>query len=469
MEEQNVETTQWEISIDTWTNSITDNAVVSYWLKVWIGIAVFIVLIIFSRVVTRIVRKNIKRHLEETNPTWAGKIAKLLWSILFWVLMLFALFICFEIMGINIWLLISWVSLWVWLAFKEVLWNMFAGIMILYTKEFKMWDIIEIQSGDGYFWRIEEITIRYTVIRTLDLRQVIIPNMTMISEPIKTFSSEDLVKLNTIIWISYGSDVTKAIQVLKDTINSFDFVKAKENTTVFVLEFGKSTINLKCIFCFDPKCGIIWEVAIWQINERIPKAFEENWIKFSYDHIVLNFENNDWWSNEKVQALLANEAKVNNDENLNNDEEFNNLEDNSAIWYDNVEDNNVEDNNAENTTFENEMINGVENEVIKHEEVENSFAEDNMNKNVDMINDEEFVNNNEIENDINESKKVIEYANQQVIPDSNEPVVENTENTTSTPETPLNESSDSSINNNGINNSSDTDGVTDSFYSKYSE
>jgi small-conductance mechanosensitive channel len=57
--------------------------------------------------------------------------------------------------------------------------------------------------------------------------------------------------------VSYKTDLTKAIQVLKDTINSFDFVKAKENTTVFVLEFGKSTINLKCIFCFDPKCGII--------------------------------------------------------------------------------------------------------------------------------------------------------------------------------------------------------------------
>lgn len=309
MEEQTVETTQEEISLDTWTNSITDNAFVSYWLKIWLGVVVFLILAILSKVATRIIRRNIRKHLEETNPTWAAKIAKLLASIAFWILMLFAIFICFEIMWVNIWLLISWVSLWVWLAFKEVLWNMFAGIMILYTKEFKMWDIIEIQTWDGYFWRIEEITIRYTVIRTLDLRQVIIPNMTMISEPIKTFSSEDLVKLNTIVWISYKSDVTKAIEVLKDTINSFDFVKSKENTNVFVLEFGKSTINLKCVFCFDPKCGIIWEVAIWQINERVPLAFEENGIEFSYDHIVLNFEDTNKETNEKVKQLFANEEK----------------------------------------------------------------------------------------------------------------------------------------------------------------
>jgi small-conductance mechanosensitive channel len=76
---------------------------------------------------------------------------------------------------------------------------MFAGMMILYTKEFKMGDVIEVQSDQIYFGRIEEITIRYTVIRTLDLRQVVIPNMTMISKPIKTFSSENIVKLNTTV------------------------------------------------------------------------------------------------------------------------------------------------------------------------------------------------------------------------------------------------------------------------------
>jgi len=309
MEWENLSTGQ-TITIDSWTSNITDNAILSYWLKIGAWILVFILLAVVSKIITKIIKKNIRKHLEETNPTGAAKIAKLLWSILFRILMLFALFISFEIMWVNIWLLVSWVSLWVWLAFKEVLGNMFAWIMILYTKEFKMWDIVEIQTWEWYFWRIEEITIRYTVIRTLDLRQVIIPNMTMISEPIKTFSSEDLVKLNTVVWISYKSDVTKAIEVLKDTINSFDFVKSKENTTAFVLDFGESTIDIKCLFCFDPNCGIIWEVAVWQINERIPKAFKENWIHFSYPHVIVNFENKP--DNWKYEEFIANEKESQN-------------------------------------------------------------------------------------------------------------------------------------------------------------
>ena len=248
--------------------------------------------------------------MEKTNPTWANKIWRLMWNITFYVLIIFAFFISFEIMWMNIWLLISWVSLGLWLAFKEILWNMFAGMMILYTKEFRMWDIIEIQSDQTYFGRIEEITIRYTVIRTLDLRQVVIPNMTMISKPIKTFSSENIVKLNTTIWIHYDSDVTKAIQVVKTAINNFDFVQDKDNTTVYVTNFWSSSIDLKCIFCFDPNCWIIWDFAIWYINEKINEEFNKNGIQIPYNHSTLTFE-----KNEEKQKLLKNLENIKNTEN----------------------------------------------------------------------------------------------------------------------------------------------------------
>lgn len=297
-------------SIQAWTTNITDNAIIWYALKIGTWILIFILLTIISKIIANIIKKNIRKHMEESNPAWAKKIAKLLWNITFYILILFAIFISFEIIGINIWLLISGVSLWVWLAFKEVLWNMFAGMMILYTKEFKMWDIIEIQWWENYFWRVEEITIRYTVIRTLDLRQVIIPNMTMISEPIKTFSSEDIVKLNTTIWISYENDVNKAIETAINAINSFDFVKSKENTVVFVSDFWKSSIDLKCLFCFDPKCWIIWEIAVWEIHQKIWEEFKENGIKFTHHHITLNFEP---WEDEKRKIINMLDNKEQNE------------------------------------------------------------------------------------------------------------------------------------------------------------
>jgi len=291
-------------------NTITDSQIWWYILKISTWIFVLILLFLIAKIISGVVRRNIRRNMEKTNPTWANKIWKLMWSITFYILVIFAFFISFEIMWMNIWLLISWVSLGLWLAFKEILWNMFAGMMILYTKEFRMWDIIEIQSDQTYFGRIEEITIRYTVIRTLDLRQVVIPNMTMISKPIKTFSSENIVKLNTTIWIHYDSDVTKAIQVVKTAINNFDFVQDKNNTTVYVTNFWSSSIDLKCIFCFDPNCWIIWDFAIWYINEKINEEFNKNGIQIPYNHSTLTFE-----KNEEKQKLLKNLENIKNTEN----------------------------------------------------------------------------------------------------------------------------------------------------------
>lgn len=283
-----------------WVANITDNVIVGLIIKILLWIGVFIFLLLISKIISNIIKRNITNHMEESNPAWAKKIGSLLGNIVFYVLVLLCVFISFEIMWLDIWLIVSGVSLWVWLAFKEILWNMFAGMMILYTKEFKMWDIIEVDADQNYFWRIEEITIRYTVIRTLDLREVVIPNMTMISVPVKTFSSENLVKLNTIVGVRYDTDIEKAILVLKEAINSFDFVKEKENTTVFVLEFWASSILLKCIFCFDPQCGIIWDFAVWYVNEKIREEFIANGINFTYDHLVLHIEN--WDPSNNTQA-----------------------------------------------------------------------------------------------------------------------------------------------------------------------
>lgn len=114
---------------------------------------------------------------------------------------------------------------------------MIAGIMILTTKQVKLGDIIEVAIDGGYFGRVEEITIRYTVLRTLDLRQVVLPNMSLISTPIKTYSSEELVKMRVLASIHYDADIATSIKVIVDAVNSLDFIKNKESTSAYVTEF----------------------------------------------------------------------------------------------------------------------------------------------------------------------------------------------------------------------------------------
>lgn len=181
--------------------------------------------------------------------------------------------------------------------------------MILYTKEIKLWDLVEVQADQAYFWRIEEITIRYTIIRTIDLRQVVLPNMTLISIPIKTYSAEPVVKLGVLQRADYESDPTQAIEIMKDAINSMDFVKNKENTKVFINERWDSYIEYKWYFEFDPNSGygLLYEVAIAQVSKKIYEARLEKGIEAPYDTKTINFESKD--AQKKIQEHIQERIK----------------------------------------------------------------------------------------------------------------------------------------------------------------
>lgn len=269
-------------------NTLMDNVIVIYIIKIFAAILVIIFLLMVSKIIAKIVRKKLVKWSEWNKHI--DKIGKLVHDIVFYVLVIFSFFIGFEIVWFKVGLIMGWISFWVWLAFKEILGNMIAGIMMLYTKEFKLWDIVEIYADQKYFGRIEEITIRYTIIRTLDLRQVILPNMTLISVPIKTYSSEELIKLKSVFEVHYDADVSKAIRVITETINSCPFVKEKENTKVIFWEYWYSNIEIIAFFYFDPKCWIIPEIALWEINWMVSDAFEKNDIDISYDMLTLTFE-----------------------------------------------------------------------------------------------------------------------------------------------------------------------------------
>ncbi len=278
-----------------------NSAVVSYGLKILWAIAVIIVLLMISKFISWIVRRNIVRNADPNNKQ-AEKIAKLMGNITFYILVIFSFFIGFEIVGFNVGLIVGGISFWVGLAFKEILGNIVAGIMILYTKEFKLGDMIEINADQVYFGRIEEITIRYTIIRTLDLRQVILPNMTLISVPIKTFSSEPFIRLAVLQRADYDSDPNKVIEVIKNAVNSVEFVKNKQNTKVFVNEWRDSYVEYKSFFEFDPNCWLLHEIAIAQVSKKIYEELLANGIDCPYDIKTINFETKE--DQQKIQQTI---------------------------------------------------------------------------------------------------------------------------------------------------------------------
>lgn len=255
--------------------------------KLVLAIVVVILFIVVAKLVVRFTKNKILQLSDLHNQEQGEKVANLIGDIVFYTLMIFAVFIWFQILGMDVGLILGWVSFWVWLAFKEVLGNMIAGIMILSTKQLNIGDVIEVKNSDNIFWRIEEITIRYTVIRTLDMRQVVLPNMTLINTPIKTFSAEEIVRIDDAVQVDYTTDLALAQKVVIEAINQVDRVQAKDATRTAIKSFDDSGITITYYYYFDPKAGILADYLKWIINESINNTFNAYGISIPFPHTTL--------------------------------------------------------------------------------------------------------------------------------------------------------------------------------------
>lgn len=274
-------------------DNMISNPYLAFFVKLFVALIIVIILIFISYFISNFIKKKIIKNNVVDNDEYAQKIWNLVWDIIFYCLMIFSIFIWFEIIWFQVWLILWWISLWIWFAFKEILSNMIAWIMILTTKEFKLWDIVEIKRQDTYFGRIEEITIRYTVIRWFDLRRVIIPNLILITYPIKTFNSEEVIRLETTVTLWFDVNLEKAIEIIRATVNSLDFVLEKNSTRVIIDWFGDNWINVRVMFFVDPNVEILYQVLISDVNKAINTACKDNDIVIPYPHTVITVDKND--------------------------------------------------------------------------------------------------------------------------------------------------------------------------------
>ena len=283
----------WKEIAKQWFDNFLDNPFVMFILKLLLAIIVVVIMLIISKIIATTIRKKIIKNNITDDDENITKIWNLVWDIIYYTLLTFSVFIGFDIVWFDLWILLWWISFWLWFAFKDMLSNMISGIIVLSTKDYKLWDLIEIEWKYNYIWYIEEITIRYTTIRQFNNQKIIIPNLEMTTNPVKTFTSEEIIRWEIRVSISYNDDIEKAKKVIIEAINKESYIVDKDKTNVIVESFWDSWINLLVWFYFDPNWNM-WYLAIKsKINTIIKKALKENNINIPYPHTTLTVDKND--------------------------------------------------------------------------------------------------------------------------------------------------------------------------------
>jgi small conductance mechanosensitive channel len=265
-----------------WFQYLVENPFFMKFVEIILAIIVFAFLIFVSKLVSNLIKKRVIWHIDDNqrDENSVAKVANLVGDIVFYALIMFSLYICLNIVWLDAGLLLGGLSIGIWFAFKEVLGNLISWLLIFSTKEYKIWEIIEIKlRGTLYLGKIEEITIRYIVLRTFDLRRVVIPNINFIWTQVKTYTSEDTIRYDTIFTIPSTSNLDTAKTMIINTINTLEFISNPELTQILVEKFDEKHITLKILYSFNPNCNIPWHVIKSEISRSILSLMQEHHFK----------------------------------------------------------------------------------------------------------------------------------------------------------------------------------------------
>ncbi|WP_460516243.1 mechanosensitive ion channel family protein [Cyclobacterium sediminis] len=131
-------------------------------------------------------------------------------------------------------------------ALKDIGENFLAGILLAFKRPFKIGDMVEINGLSG---KVRALNLRDTQVKTIDGKDVFIPNATIIKNPMINFTIDGYLSYSFIVGLDYGSDYEAALKLISELIQSVPGVlDGDKKPTVYVKELASSTLNVKITY-----------------------------------------------------------------------------------------------------------------------------------------------------------------------------------------------------------------------------
>lgn len=127
-------------------------------------------------------------------------------------------------------------------AFKDILQNLLAGLLLLINRPYRRGDQIVVKDFEG---TVEHIESRATLIKTYDGRRVIIPNSDVYTSAVIVNTAFDIRRDEYLIGIGYGDEPEATAATFIAAIAKVEGVLADPAPEVLPWELAESTVNLK--------------------------------------------------------------------------------------------------------------------------------------------------------------------------------------------------------------------------------
>lgn len=132
---------------------------------------------------------------------------------------------------------------------QELVANFISGILLLFEQSIRPGDVIEVNNKVG---RVEKLRIRSTTVRTNDNVEMIVPNQTLLTSSVTTYTHSDRsVRIHIPVGVSYSSDPVEVRQILLGAARRHGLVRENPAPIVFFEGYGESSIDFSLAVWID--------------------------------------------------------------------------------------------------------------------------------------------------------------------------------------------------------------------------
>ncbi|MEO0530616.1 MAG: mechanosensitive ion channel family protein [Planctomycetota bacterium] len=171
-------------------------------------------------------------------------------------------------------------------AFKDIVENFLAGVLILWKFPFDPGDFIVCGDIDG---TVEEVTIRMTEVRRTNGELVVLPNAKLFKEPVVVRTSKSVRRMTIPAGVAYEADVDEARRVITEAVEACETVDNDHPIEVFVDGLGASSVDF----------AVTWWCGAMPLEERasrdevvgaVKKALDAAGIEIPWPQQVVSFK-----------------------------------------------------------------------------------------------------------------------------------------------------------------------------------
>ncbi len=134
-------------------------------------------------------------------------------------------------------------------AFKDILQNFLAGILLLLTEPFRIGDQIRVGEFEG---TVEDIQTRATLIKTYDGRRVVIPNGELFNQSVVVNTAYEARRFDYDVGVGYGDDVERAKALILEAVQSVPDVLRDPAPDVLTYELAESWVSIRARWWVKP-------------------------------------------------------------------------------------------------------------------------------------------------------------------------------------------------------------------------